>query len=240
MKKYVITDPRLPKKAKEKLEKRSFTLIELPSFEKLPVPVASHPDMLIFFGDRLFCHSKYYKENKSLVDTLSHLTKLCVETSDEEIGNEYPSDILFNALKLGKYVFCKESSVSKLIKDYAAREKLTVVNTRQGYARCSVCKISESAAISSDASLLGAIAEKGIDTLCISECGVRLDPYDHGFIGGASGAFGDDVFFCGNLELHPDAEKIKAFCKKHEKNAVSLSDEELFDAGTLFFFESNE
>ena len=240
MKKYVISDFRLPPKAQETLEALSFSVIKLPPFERLASPVASHPDMLLFFGDKIICHRDYYAANTHLMNKISQLSSLPLSLSDEEIDSRYPNDVLFNALPLGKYVFCKESSVSRLIKAYVERKALTAVNTRQGYARCSVCKISEGAVISSDASLLAAIAEKGIDTLCISEGGVRLEPYDHGFIGGASGAFGDDVFFCGSIELHPDAERIKDFCKKHKKNAVSLSDEELFDVGTLFFFESSK
>ena len=240
MKKYVISDFRLPKKAQETLESLSFSVIKLPPFERLSPPVASHPDMLIFFGDEIICHRDYYASNTNLIDKISHLSSFPLSLSDEEIDSDYPSDVLFNALPIGKYLFSKESSVSRLIKGYVERKGLTALNVRQGYSRCSVCKISESAAISADASLLSAIAAKGIDTLCISEGGVRLEPYDHGFIGGASGFFGDDVFFCGNIELHPDAERIKEFCKKHKKNVVSLSDEELIDVGTLFFFSEKE
>ena len=240
MKKYVISDIRIPKKAEEALKSRSFEVIKLPPFKKLDPAVASHPDMLMFLGDKILCHKDYYLDNSTLIDNISHLSGLYIELSDESIEKNYPNDILFNALPLGQYVFCKESAISRLVKDHASRNGLTVVNTRQGYARCSVCKISEGAVISSDASLLSAIAAKGFDTLCISEGSVRLEPYDHGFIGGASGAFGDEVFFCGKLDLHPDAEKIKEFCKKHQKNAVSLSDEEMVDVGTLFFFSSEE
>ena len=233
---YLFLSSLTPDSIKRELEKE-FVLCPLPSFEKLAAPVSCHPDMLIFkSGEHIIIHSDYYAKNPDIF--ARHESRIIL--SSEAIGNRYPNDVLFNALPLGKYVFCKESSVSRLIKAYVERTALTTVNTRQGYARCSVCKISEGAVISSDASLLAAIAEKGIDTLCISEGGVRLEPYDHGFIGGASGAFGDDVFFCGSIELHPDAERIKDFCKKHKKNAVSLSDEELFDVGTLFFFESSK
>ena len=64
---------------------------------------------------------------------------------------------------------------------------------------------------------------------------MRLDGYDTGFIGGASGADDDAVYFCGDVSHHPDADAIKAFCQKHGKECVSLSDEELTDVGTLFF-----
>ena len=48
----------------------------------------------------------------------------------------------------------------------------------------------------------------------------------------------DKVLFCGNIDLHPDVENIKAFCQKHKKTAVSLSDGELYDVGSIFFVDS--
>ena len=60
-----------------------------------------------------------------------------------------------------------------------------------------------------------AAEKKGIDVLAVSPAGVRLDGYNCGFIGGATGADKENVYFCGNVDLHPDGERIKAFCEKH-------------------------
>ena len=240
MKKYAITSAALPQKCRDFLEGLGFSVIALPSFEKLARPVASHPDMLLFFGDKIFCHSEYYAKNAPTLELISRLSCLGIVTTDEKISDKYPCDILFNALPLGKYVFCKAESVSRLIKDYAERNALELVNTRQGYARCSVCKVSENAIITADTGIYESARARGIDSLLISEGNIDIDGYSYGFIGGTSGVFGDTVYFCGDLSSHPDGEKIKSFCKSHEKNAVSLSDGKLYDVGTLFFFEDKK
>jgi hypothetical protein len=97
--------------------------------------------------------------------------------------------------------------------------------------------VGDNAIITADPSIAKAVKEKGIDVLSVSPLGVRLDGYDYGFIGGASGTDEENVYFCGNIDLHPDSERIKAFCRKHGKNAVSLSDEPLYDYGTLIFIK---
>jgi len=56
-----------------------------------------------------------------------------------------------------------------------------------------------------------------------------------GFIGGASGNDGANTYFCGNIDLHPDGEAIKSFCKAHGRPAVSLGANQLYDVGTIFF-----
>ena len=105
----------------------------------------------------------------------------------------------------------------------------------QGYTKCSVCVVSDNAIITADRAIATACAAVGIDVLTVSEGHISLPPYNFGFIGGASCACGDNVYFCGSLDTHPDGESIKEFCKNHGKLAVSLSDGELQDVGSLFF-----
>ena len=86
------------------------------------------------------------------------------------------------------------------------------------------------AAVLKDASvdvlICGGIGGGAINAL--TKAGIRV-------IGGASGTFGDKVYFCGSLDRHPDGEAIKEFCRKHKKTAVSLSNGNLQDVGSLFF-----
>ena len=112
-----------------------------------------------------------------------------------------------------------------------------MIDVRQGYTKCSVCPIDENSIITADCGIAKKARQHGFDVLEVSNIGVNLDPLSCGFIGGASGVFHDAVYFCGNLDAHPDAESIKAFCKSHNKQTVSLSDEPLYDVGTMFFFE---
>ena len=231
----VIIDNRMPNKCKDALRALGFELIELPCFSSLPSPVSAHPDMLLFFADKtVFTHKDYRQTAKKELDRICDLG-YDILLSGEKIAPEYPNDILFNALRVGKTIYCKESAVSSLIKDFAIEKGLRLADTRQGYAKCSVCSLSESAAITADPSLARSLERDGTCVLKIRAGGIILSGYDTGFIGGCSGVFGDTVYFSGNIALHPDGEKIIDFCESHKKRVVSLSDEPLFDVGTMFF-----
>ena len=233
--KYAIIDKRMPTDCKISLNSLGFEALELPPFSALSVSVASHPDMLLFFGDKIFCHKDYYNEAKDVLDTVSAASGAEIILSNEGTNEKYPSDILFNAVKLGNYIFGKADSVSELIKNYAEQEKITLVNVRQGYTKCSVCKVTESAIITADEGIAKAARRQGVDVLKISEGHITLDGCDYGFIGGASGNDGKNTYFCGNIDLHPDGEAIKEFCKANGRPAISLGKDRLYDVGTIFF-----
>ena len=226
--KKVIVDTRISKKCESALISLGHTVIKLPPDPVLPPPVASHPDMLLFlYRDKLITHKDYYSIAKN---ELERIGKEIILT-DEPIGNKYPNDILFNALHLGEHLIGKMEFVSDKIKALPLKQ----LNINQGYAKCSSCIVSESALITSDPSVEAAAKKLGVDVLVISHGHIALAGYDTGFIGGASGVCDDLVTFCGNIDLHPDAEAIKIFCESHGKKAISLSDEPLYDLGTLFF-----
>ncbi len=236
--KYVILDERIPKKALAALKDRGFLPFLLPASDQLAAPVASHPDMLMFFGDRIFCNREYFEAATGVLSAISEVLGLPLELGNEKISEKYPSDIAYNALAVGSFVFGKLEYLAPSVLKYAEQTALTTVDVKQGYAKCSVCKVSENAIITADPSIEKAALAHGLDVLLIRSGHIALNGYDCGFIGGASGEDRENVYFCGDLELHPDAEVIKSFCKKHSKTAVSLSDEPLYDVGTMFFFQS--
>ena len=233
--KYTIIDKRMPNECKNVLNKRGFKTLELPPFSALSESVSSHPDMLIFLGDKIFCHIDYYKAAKDVLDIISDVSGMEIFFSSENINEKYPSDILFNAVKLGNYIFGRTDSMSELIKNYADQNKITLVNVRQGYTKCSVCKVTDNAIITADEGIFKAAKKLGIDVLKISQGDITLDGCDYGFIGGASGSDGINTYFCGNLDLHPDGDAIKNFCSTHGRPAISLGKDRLYDVGTIFF-----
>jgi len=231
-----VIDCRLPEECKAALVSRGFEPLPMPPFEKLPSPVASHPDMLLFISDGvLITHKDYYDVAKAEIDRIASAGKLSVLLSDEEIGNTYPHDILFNAATVGNFVLCLEKSVSKHIRALADETGRKIFNVNQGYTKCSTVVVNNNAVITSDRTVALAARECGIDLLFVRPGYINLPGYDTGFIGGASGRLGDKIYFCGNLDTHPDAMAIRAFCAAHCRTAISLSNEPLFDAGTVFF-----
>ncbi len=226
--KTVITDCRLSPACKASLSSLGYKVIALPPWSALPAPVASHPDMLLFiYRNSVICHRDYYRLAKNEIDRLG----MDLVLTDESVENVYPKDILFNAAHVGEHLIGNLKHISSHIKELP----LTAVDTKQGYAKCSTCVVSDNAIITADTSIEAAAIGADIDVLKISPGHILLPGYDSGFIGGASGTTDEFVAFCGNIDLHPDADEIRSFCKKHKKEALSLSNEPLFDAGTLFF-----
>ena len=218
------------------LENYGFEPITMPPADYLQAGVASHTDMLIFIGfGRLFCHASYYDGNKELIDLIALAADLDLTVSTERTGEKYPSDVLFNACLLGNKLICNEKTVSKLILDAAKAAGCEIISVPQGYTKCSVCIVSDNAIITADKAIAAAGRASGIDVLTVSEGHISLPPYNFGFIGGSCGECGGKVYFCGSINSHPDGARIKEFCEKHGKTAISLSDRELIDVGSLFF-----
>ena len=232
--KAVIVDERLDPQCEGALRESGCNILKLPRSKWLQPPVSAHPDMLIFiFGNRLFCHERYYSEAKAAVDAVVSAGGFELILSDERWESEYPHDVLFNAATVGDKLICSKKNVSRLIADAFGEEN--IIDTKQGYAKCSSCTVGDSGIITADVSIAKAAASGGIDVLLLGENETRLDGYSTGFIGGASGDDGENVYFCGDLSKHPEGEKIADFCRAHGRQAVSLSDGELYDYGSLIF-----
>lgn len=233
--KKVIIDKKAPYEVKAALSDMGFALIQMPPSPALPSPVAAHPDMLLFIaGKQIFCHEDYLGIAKAEFNEIA-AEGYEIITTTEYVGSKYPSDILFNALLLGKHIYGKLDSISELIKNYAQSADLSLCAVKQGYAKCSVCKVGERAAITADASICKAMRTDGYDVLFISAGNIGISEYNTGFIGGCSGCDGERVYFSGNIDMHPDGAAITGFCEEHGIRAVSLSTDPLFDVGTLFF-----
>ena len=231
-----IIDHRASIKSRNALKKLGIDVIPVPPSPCLQSGVASHTDMLIFIGfGRLFCHASYYENNKALVELISRVGNLNICLSNEEWSQNYPLDVLFNACLIGNRLICNEKTVSRQILNAARESEVEIVNANQGYTKCSICIVSENAIITSDKHIERSCTDIGMDVLLISEGNISLPPYNFGFIGGTSGQCGENVFFCGSLSTHPDGNRINAFCTKHGKKAISLSDGELQDVGSIIF-----
>lgn len=223
----------LSQKCKDTLGSLGTEILILEDNPNLEARVAHHADLSVLpLGDVLFTHK----------DTLSN--RLISEAEQrgyeirvipEKLQKDYPNDILLNCLVVGKYIFARVGKVSKAVIEYATENGYTVINVNQGYARCTACPVSDSAVITADSSIKKAALSQGLDVLEICEGHVELNGFPYGFMGGACGVCGDKLLFAGDLKRHPDGERIAKFCKRHGITALSLSDENLCDVGSIFF-----
>ncbi|MBR3894692.1 MAG: hypothetical protein IKJ35_06040 [Clostridia bacterium] len=231
-----VIDHRIPAKAKNELRRMGHRVLTIPPHPALPVPVCGHPDMLLFFApDCIFCTKSYQKIAENELEIISSYTKNPIKIIHAEISARYPQDILLNAAPVGKHLFCLGKHTAKELTSNSAYE---VTEVHQGYAKCSVVPVGDAALITEDPSIATVARQRGFDVLRVRTNAVTLAGYDTGFLGGASSYATDSdvrqILFCGNLELHPDAAAIKAFCLGRGFDPISLSDEPLTDVGTIF------
>lgn len=192
--------------------------------------LSSHIDLSVF----------HHGENKfTLAKTLygsafsNELSKMGADISYSaaDFSPQYPNDAFLCALSNGSKLFHNESFCDPNIKSCHG-EKLIHVN--QGYAKCSVCLINETAAISSDVGLIRAMRNQGMDVLEISSGGIELTGFAHGFIGGAAFKISaDELAFTGNINTHPNKAEILNFLELHEIKPIFLTNRPIFDIGSV-------
>ncbi len=234
--KIAICSSSIPQNALSELAKYTDKTVLMPPFEALDIPVSAHPDMLIFPTPEIgviLTHKEYLPKAEKLLK----FTGLKIIPIEESVGRKYPHDILLNAARIGDRIFGRLSGISQSLLDIADKLNLERIDIKQGYARCSICSVSDSAIITADPSIEKAAKGCGIDVLSVSQNGVILPGYDCGFIGGASGTDGENIFFCGDILSHPNGEMIINFCRKHGKNPISLSNDPLLDIGSIFIID---
>lgn len=219
----VIIDYRADKETVQSLKGLGFKIIPSVRIGALYSEVDGHPDMqLHFVNGKCICAPEVYKY---------YSDKLNVELikGSLEIGSSYPYDICYNVCAVDGFAVCRrEYTAPEILSEYKR-----ILNTKQGYAKCSVCVVGNSAAITSDAGIYKLLSGSGIDVLKIRQGSVEL--YNMGgFIGGASGMLSDDCLaFNGELRTHPDCENIKSFCRDHGVYVTELRKGALKDIGTI-------
>ena len=141
--------------------------------------------------------------------------------------SEYPHDAQLNQCIFGEYrIFNPKSAF-----EFNSKNLINVTCT-QGYARCSVCIVSERAIITADRIIAERAGEKGIDVLLISPGGISLDGFPYGFIGGAAFKLSENTLaFTGHLKNHADRDRIEKFLNLHEVEIEYLTEYPAFDIG---------
>ena len=222
----VIADHRMDENNKAELLKLGFQVVPTVTVGAVYDEIKGHADIQLHpVNNKVICAPEVYGYYKKM------LPELDVIPGSVAIGAKYPSDIAYNVCGMGDTAVCnKKHTAPEILREYK-----TVLDTRQGYAKCSVCVVSERAAITADDGIYRRLSENGFDSLKIRAGYVRLGRMG-GFIGGASGLLKSGLLvFNGDIKKHPDHENIKSFCKNSGVDIISLGKGELYDIGTIFF-----
>lgn len=229
--KICIVDKYLKEDMFKKLESFGFIVIKTKEIQSINSSLSTHPDIQV-------CK---INDNKIIVEPSvydyyeKHLSKydIIVKSGRFSIKNNYPMDSYYNAA-INKKLAIHNFNITD--NNILSEIKVEKVQVKQGYSKCNIL-FTKDGVITSDKGIFNKLSiEK---KLLISSGNILLKDFDYGFIGGASGYF-DKVYFIGNIDYHPDSEKIKEFLKEENTEYENLSNEKLIDMGSLIFLKTKE
>ena len=215
-------------KIESKLKSYGITCYKTVNCENINISVSSHPDMLFFKADNVIYVEK---NNKMIIEEIAVDIKQTIiigyNFGAEQLS--YPEEAALNGLFINGYLICNKKTFKPEI------ENIThIINVKQGYTKCSLCVVDEGSFITEDKGMYKALTANGFDVLYIEPGEVKLKGYDHGFIGGASGKLDKNILaFTGDITKHSAYNKISEFVNARGIECISLSDEPLYDYGSI-------
>ena len=226
----VIIDYRTDKEAIHTLNSMGIKCILSCRVHSLYESVCGHPDMMIHHlgGNRFITAPEAYEHFKAAIPGAD------IIKGSKPLKSAYPGDICYNAASVGKYLFCNAPcTATEILAEYQTLKR-EILSVKQGYAKCSICVVSENAIITSDAGIYKKAVENKIDALKITEGYIELQGMSYGFIGGATGLIAPDMLAVnGDLKTHPDYNNIVDFCKNYHVDIISLKNGSIYDIGSI-------
>ena len=206
-----------------------FEIIWLPDNPFLDKRLSGHADLSVFnIKNNVIFVSDYYSDIEFGKETRYLSTNQ---------GPEYPNDVKFNICQVGNTFILNETYVAENIVQYLQKAgEYSLINVKQGYARCSALAINNSI-ITSDASIYKACINNNINVLKISQGFFNLEGFDYGFIGGTAFQIDNNLYFTGSIEKHPDYQRIYDFCTNENVNISYLTDLKAFDIGGIILID---
>ncbi len=225
---YVLVAENFPEKAADKLKKYG-EVVRTKANKNVLEGLDTHPDILVHplpNGDLVVDRDNfdYYKEifgDKKIIPSQSSLAA------------KYPRDIHLNAFAFKNFFIHNLKHTDQAILDYYKNHGYELVNIKQGYAKCS-CLVTEDFVITSD----GGIYETLKDLIPIYKIDygqIKLQNFNYGFIGGASGVLGKKIFFTGDFSHHSSHEEILKIVSKYDYEIEILSKDPIEDFGSIYF-----
>ena len=229
----VIVDCNTPDEVFTTLKKLNIKYYKSCSIDFLYYPVNTHPDMQIhFISDDFAVAAPYvYDYYKSILTQNITLIK-----GNSNPQNTYPGDCAYNVAKLGNKIIGNHRYTDSKIIEIYQNLGYEFINVKQGYTKCNMCIVDENSIITEDEGLLKALIPYGIDVLQLFTHSIKLNGFDYGFIGGATGYIKPDcLVFLGNLSLHPEEKQIKDFLAERNVDIISLLSTNALDFGSLLY-----
>lgn len=220
----------LPKQAKERLLEANVTVLSPLPDNRLPSEEQTHADLL-------FCHAG--ESSLFLAPSQAPLLKelqkhgLAPVFTDPP-GGTYPADIRLNVavgndFAAGNFNYCAPQLLSALKKRHKQ-----LIQVQQGYAKCSLCFVTERAMITEDPGIAAALKALCFDVLLLSKGDVYLSKKHYGFFGGAAGKIAPDLLSInGSLHTHQNGKEIARFLSEYGVAPLELHKGQITDIGGI-------
>lgn len=226
----VLVDYRIAEEERFSLEKLGFKVLVCPPSSSLYEAICGHPDMLInrINKDTILVH----KQMDNYFIELLQEANFNVIFSHNPLGNEYPRNVILNAVNLKNIFVHNIKYTDPNLMEMVKPKKL--LNTNQGYTKCSTALVNERAIITSDTGIAAAFREESFDVLLIPPGDIMLPGLDYGFIGGCCGLLDSNTLaFYGDLNYYAYGTEVESFLVKHNVTPLFLRKGKLMDRGSI-------
>ncbi|OLR64618.1 DUF6873 family GME fold protein [Peptoniphilus porci] len=225
---YVIVAENFPEKSAKKLEKYG-TIIRTKKNKKVMEGLNTHPDILVHplpsgeivvDKDNFDYYKEIFKDRKII-------------SSHSQLSGKYPRDVALNAFTFKNYFIHNLKHTDKKLLEYYKERGYELTHIKQGYSKCTTL-VTENFLITSD----GGTYEKLRDILPIYRINhkeIKLQNFNYGFIGGASGSLDKKIFFTGSIKEHSSYKEIMKIIEKYNYEIEILSKEPIEDYGSIYF-----
>lgn len=229
----VIVDGRISREIKAALEKLKIETILTEAHPDVYDAVAFHPDiMLHHIGGDAFVYAPGTPEQ--LLGTLGERGFELIQ-GKTRLGDKYPMTVAYNVARVGNYAIHNTKYTDPVIRELLVSKGVEFIHTNQGYSKCLTCVADSSSIITSDSDIHKRASAAGLDSLLIEpDEAIRLEPFNMGFFGGATGLIGKNkLAIAGDLRFHKNYHKIMDFLSLKRVDVVMLNDGKLMDIGTI-------
>lgn len=227
-KRRIICSPLVHRDTAETLASMGFELLFSCENKAVAPPLAYHADIQL-------CDVKngFYVSSPECCDYYKNIVgKDRILCGNTYLSCNYPGDIAYNILVGTSCAIGNFRYADSILLQNLGKRKL--INISQGYANCTICRISEEGYITSDKGTYKSLISEGFDVLLIGAGGIVLKGYDYGFIGGSSVMLSSDILAVnGDAKSHADYDNIRAFCRNYGVSVLSLSSEPIEDIGSF-------
>lgn len=228
--KYAIIDHRASVKTADALKKYGFEIVLTPKLDHVYTTICGHTDIMV----HKLCSNTIVVEPTVIEYFKNKMPEIEIITGKTILNEKYPYDIAYNSARVGNNIICNKNFTDDVIIEFANKNGLNLINTKQGYAKCSICVVSDDAIITSDKNIQSVAKENKIDVLLVNDNEIKLTGFDHGFIGGATGLIKKNILAVnGNIKFHANYNQIVDFCAKHSVEVISLNNDEIIDIGSI-------